>query len=120
MTEEKKVKHTPGPWEFGLKVLTKGIKKIVEYTHSGYYEIKAGVGYYNAVKPEEAAGFSITGYMSEADARLIAAAPDLLEALKYVEKYFTERPSILWPDLRGGESKMADLVMKSIKKAEQL
>lgn len=42
---------------------------------------------------------------------------EVLEALSFVEKFFTERPSVIWPDIKGGESKMADLVMSAIKKA---
>ena len=41
----------------------------------GYRYIKSGVGY----QPN---GFTLTGYISEADAQLLAAAPKLLQSLK--------------------------------------
>jgi hypothetical protein len=62
-------KHTPGPWRIDED----------EYGHrlfcDEYHGVCAGKGFF----PE---GFRITGYMSHADARLIAAAPELLEALR--------------------------------------
>jgi hypothetical protein len=55
---------------------------------------------------------------SKANAQLIATSPELLEACKYVYKHFTESPSILWPDLNMGKSKMSDLLENAINKAE--
>lgn len=65
-------KHTPGPWRLD----TPDMAHVVEHD---YHSIKAGVGFL-AEKPE-AAGFGLAGHMTLADARLIAAAPELLEAL---------------------------------------
>ena len=42
----------------------------------------------------------------------------LLEACKYVQSYFTESPSRLWPDLKMGKSKMSDLIEDAIKGAD--
>lgn len=57
-------KHTPGPWEI----------------RRGYDTIIDSIG---PCIPEEYAG-SAWLKLSEADARLIAAAPELLEALKQI------------------------------------
>jgi hypothetical protein len=61
-------KHTPGPWE-----IDRGWHL---YERDRYYKIVAGWDYPH--------GFSLSAFMNEADACLIAAAPDLLEALKAV------------------------------------
>ncbi len=57
--------HTPGPWR---EVET-------SVTDDKYRTIEAGDGLTGR-------GFHICGFMSPADSRLIAAAPDLLAALK--------------------------------------
>jgi hypothetical protein len=64
--------HTLGPW------------KCYELPHTqsddhSYWHIDAGGGYYSKV----GTGFNIAGCISEADARLISAAPDLLEAVSF-------------------------------------
>ncbi|MGL4662058.1 MAG: hypothetical protein ACRCV7_00025 [Culicoidibacterales bacterium] len=41
-------------------------------------------------------GFSITGYISESNAKLIAAAPELLEVLKSIENDANQIPEWLW------------------------
>ena len=70
--------YTPGPWtEIAMPTLAKDDDgshtkfKIDE----NYRIIYAGGGYL-------AAGFGLTGLVKPADARLLAAAPDLYEALK--------------------------------------
>lgn len=60
--------YTKGPWRLDDPVNS-------HLTHSGYHCIEAGMGY-------SAKGFRIAGFMSDADAYLIAAAPDLYEALR--------------------------------------
>lgn len=64
--------HTPGPW------------RAMEYDHTReprhtYWHIEAGRGFHNPDKTE-GDGFCLSGFLSEANARLIAAAPELLEA----------------------------------------
>ena len=67
--------HTPGPWT-----------DIGDPTGEGtphYHEIHpATQDYFTEASPD---GFSVTGYMKDSDARLIAAAPDLLAALESAE-----------------------------------
>jgi hypothetical protein len=70
--------HTPGPWRFGIRDCEAFIEKPFDYTGPGYNENPSIFG---------ADGTEVVGcdeymvFSGEADARLIAAAPDLLEAL---------------------------------------
>jgi hypothetical protein len=72
-----KIEHTPGPWMFGIRGDKKPIEKPFNYHGPGYYDNPSIFG---------ADGTEIAGcdeYMifnKEEDIRLIAAAPDLLEA----------------------------------------
>ena len=59
-------KHTPGPW-------------IHTEDDDNYHAVTAGCGYH--VNSDDD-GFEIAGCISKANAMLIAAAPDLLEALE--------------------------------------
>jgi hypothetical protein len=61
--------HTPGPWS----------ENINDQTANDYHTIAGGIGYHMEGKDP---GIWLAGCMSQADARLIAAAPDLLEALE--------------------------------------
>jgi hypothetical protein len=47
----------------------------------GYIHIEAGLGFYG-VHDDADRGFGLTGFVSDANARLITAAPDLIAALK--------------------------------------
>lgn len=72
-TRPEGAKHTPGPWKVDYNF---------HLTSDTYYKIIAGDGCLGpGVK-----GFSLTGVMCNADAKLIAAAPELLEALQKVYK----------------------------------
>lgn len=68
--------HTPGPWRLQNRPYENG---------DPYFHIDAGCGFYplDAITRAREGGFGITGILSEADARLIAAAPELLEAVKF-------------------------------------
>lgn len=69
---EQSSQHTPGPWR-----LDGPSHALVIDEH--YHCIDAGSGYYEEDIPQ---GFEIRGYMSVHDARLIAAAPEMYEALR--------------------------------------
>lgn len=73
-SNEAKTQWTPGPWLLDQHSL--GV--VDEYYHS----IWAGAGMPATDERPGADGFHITGYMSAAEARLIAAAPELVEALE--------------------------------------
>jgi hypothetical protein len=71
------MKHTPGPWQFDAQ-------DDAHVVSDDYHVIRAGCGYLAEAKEEREPGFRIAGHMTEADARLIAAAPDLLAALQSI------------------------------------
>ena len=71
-------KGTPGPWEITDYVESN------RYTASEtYHHIGAGKWFHDDYSNT---GFGLSGYMSIHDARLIAAAPELLEALIELRK----------------------------------
>lgn len=47
-----------------------------------YRFIQGGVGFFDVTAPDKPAGFCVSGYISPADARLMASAPELLQQLK--------------------------------------
>jgi hypothetical protein len=61
------LEHTPGPWRLDLHFLGEDHYRCIAAGLSAYYWDR-----------KEATGFSLTGYMSQADASLIASAPRLL------------------------------------------
>lgn len=69
------VKHTP---HWRLKANPTGGSP-----DDDYFEILAGVGYHIR---GDAPGFCVSGFIAPHDARLIAAAPDLLTALKDLDE----------------------------------
>ena len=75
------MKHTPGPWE-----MVKGPCGNIHF--QGYKSIKSGPGF-SIFKDEGNDQAQVVALFtwSEANARLIAAAPDLLEAAKEVLVY---------------------------------
>lgn len=92
-------KHTPGPW----KVNTQPEGTVVWLNGSAGYELRDPTGFGHKANP--------------ADARLIAAAPDLLEAAKAAAAFIAQRS-------RPGKSDpLADRTMATIQaalnKAEQ-
>jgi hypothetical protein len=104
-------KHTPGPWRFGVD----GDEKPFDYKGPGYYQNPSifGPDWQEVVGCEEYYVFS-----GPADARLIAAAPDLLEALKQVERVVAV--CLDWRDAvkRAGIACPIDQMYAAIAKAE--
>ena len=81
-------RHTPGPWEQKIQSCALWSICTVYGTEQGWVEIHAPNGSHTADVRAE----------STANARLIAAAPDLLEALKeiaadYVDRFDLDDPS---------------------------
>jgi hypothetical protein len=82
-----KTKFTAGPW------------LVSDAEHEGiadddYHFIRAGDGIYGST---EYTGFEISGLMNVHEARLIAAAPDLLEAVETLLDCFVNDP-LGWMD----------------------
>jgi hypothetical protein len=73
-------KHTPGPWMFGIRGDEKPIEKPFDYCGPGFYDNPAIFG---SDGTEVAGCDEYMIFNSEADVRLIVAAPDLLEAAKH-------------------------------------
>jgi hypothetical protein len=100
MTEEKKVKHTPGPWKFDKVAYGQDLTyhiQTVDQSHRNTYIGDVGGGLqFNA---------EIT-----ANAKLIAAAPDLLEVVRMLSSHsaLENEPSLKF------------LIQKALEKAEQL
>lgn len=102
--------HTPGPWE-------------IQYLGNGESEVLA-----NGPDRDDVAGICIVAgglgssiedacdYESQANARLIAAAPELLAAL---EDLLDQLDSIGIPDWHGAEGLCLEQSMSAIKKARE-
>lgn len=85
--------HTPGPWVFGIRCYDEECKlgfveKPFDYVSPGYHD-NAGIFGPNGTEIVGCDEYSI--FNSPADARLIAAAPDLLfmlvEAANFIQPY---------------------------------
>jgi hypothetical protein len=86
-------KHTPGPWTFGLHELDEELRqfrvteKPFDYRGPGFYDNPSIYG----ANGEEIVGCDeYYAFSGPADARLIAAAPELLEALRALVHYAAE------------------------------
>lgn len=81
-------KGTKGPW----RVATKEDNHCIGVLDNGdlYNGVIGGAGCY----VPDGKGFSIAAIMSEEDTHLLAAAPDLLEACKFLLDTMIENPSI--------------------------
>jgi hypothetical protein len=80
---------TQGKWkEYAPEILGDDDKPIVD---ENYRYIEAGDGYLerDPTDPNYGHGFKLSGFISPTDARLIAAAPDLLAALKYAIRFLS-------------------------------
>lgn len=78
-----KFKGTPGPWRVSDDDYT-----FQHVADDFYHQISAGCGY---LDEREGMGFSLSGPMSIHDASLIAAAPELLEALQELISGYEDR-----------------------------
>lgn len=76
-------KHTPGPWEWDGSVWNYDSENEAPWLVQGGSDHRVFV-LLGSIKANK-----------EADARLIAAAPELLEALQIMVKQFTKTPSTL-------------------------
>lgn len=74
------VKHTPGPW--------KATRRSDLDPVNSYWDIEAGHGCLI-----NGQGFGLTGYVSQVDAMLLAAAPDLLAALIELRDWYAIDPT---------------------------
>ncbi len=72
-TSVESVAHTPGPWR-------EHAPRIDDQVDREYRSILGGSGL-------RGSGFELTGFISEADAKLIAAAPDMLTALLRIRSH---------------------------------
>lgn len=90
-------KGTPGPWVLDAE----HFGNINHISHE-YHFIEAGCGFINNATGK---GFSISGCIFTEDARLITAAPDLLEALQNMVEAYQHEASIDNPALL--EARMA-------------
>jgi len=73
--------HTPGPWMFGIRGDKNPIEKPFDYCGPGYYDNPSIFG---SDGSEVAGCDEYMIFNTEADVRLIVAAPDLLEALQAI------------------------------------
>jgi len=72
--------HTPGPWRLDDPTAFDHRESLI---NDDYHFVDAGDGFH----AQNGNGFGLSGFMSIDDARLIAAAPDLLEALIYARRH---------------------------------
>ena len=105
-----KFKGTPGPWRVSDDNYT-----FQHVAHDFYHQISAGCGYLNE---REGMGFSLSGLMSIHDASLIAAAPELLEALqdmlggwKYIREQHGDLYGVGWDR---AQEKAEDAIKKAL------
>ena len=100
--------HTPGPWRIGEYV------KPIRYKQDDLHVL---AGQMSIVCSMSAVNWSIDGEKDKANARLIAAAPDLLEALKEALPYVLRAYECAFPNERENEA-IADEIRAAIAKAE--
>lgn len=85
-------KHTPGPWRIKWSVYP-----AMEGLRGEIRRVDQIFGADGSVVIEKGQDYDDPGYAgSEEDGRLIAAAPDLLEALKHVRDHVAEDLPSMW------------------------
>lgn len=90
-----KNKHAQAPWRYGLVQLAvdPNAAELTFETIKDYYEIRGGCGIYQGFEfgnGDADEGFGLSGYISEANAKLIAAAPELLSMLQHAVELMEE------------------------------
>ena len=93
--------HTPGPW----RVWENLIGSTASYEVYTNMETKSGKGGYTRI-------CQITPRDQKANAHLIAAAPDLLEALEEIEALIRESRGVVGYHLNGNEAAWEELDLK--------
>lgn len=86
-----KTTHTPGPWDYAGSI---NGPDLIIYRKTGKampdaLAMNGGPGYVATVRTR-ASGLAIRGTEAEANARIIAAAPDLLAALKLARRQMAD------------------------------
>lgn len=97
-------KHTPGPWEIGGSLISFDGKPVGFVLHNP--ESTKGLG---KLWPRDCDRFAPRLPEADANARLIAAAPDLLDALRYI---------VEWNPDNWSAERARDLARAAIAKAE--
>lgn len=115
-----KSQHTPGPWESHKMKTLKDGGSIYNPEDLEETYLEDGTPYMEIVTHHyPKSGFNITGYMSEADARLMAAAPDLLYALKLSKDHLEFiKHNTYERDVAIIEKRVYDVTNDAINKAE--
>lgn len=85
-------KHTPGPWFFGISGSPERGPVPFDYRAPGYYD---NVGIFGADGEEVVGCSEYEVFRSPADARLIAAAPDLLAACEALADMVSDNYELL-------------------------
>ena len=93
--------HTPGPWRMVRFEFLEGEElEVARYRHPDWWEVRS-----NPDKDYRSMG--VSGHIGEANARLIAAAPDLLEALEDVVKQVLGAEADMWLDIKQARAAIA-------------
>ena len=78
--------HTKGPWRLD--------QTSNQHLDEHYHCIAGGCGFHDEKGEQRAAGFCITGFMSAADARLMAASPVMLDALEQALEFVADHEDV--------------------------
>lgn len=80
--------HTPGPWSmFQFEFLEGEELEVQRHRHPDWWEVISN-------PDKDYRCMCVSGHIGEANARLIAAAPDLLEALEFALPYIEDDAAV--------------------------